>query len=117
MHQAVPLAFPSADELILDGEALMCATDGTILPFGAQGKHEQKKHAGAVPCLRVFDLLWYNGQDLTGCSQRARREKLEALLQVPLSPPPLDALKNHFPQSLPHPKSMKKVILHKTQIV
>ena len=45
---ALRLAFPNHSGLIIDGEVVMRAPDGTVLAFGAQGKHEQKKHAGAT---------------------------------------------------------------------
>ena len=77
---AITAAFPSASSLILDGEVVMKAKDGTVLAFGAQGVHEQKKHMGAFPCLVIFDLLWLDGRDLTQSPLQARRAALAAAL-------------------------------------
>ena len=74
---ALGRAFPRAAELIVDGEVVMVSAGGEILPFGAQGKHKQKEHAGASCCLFVFDLLWWNGADLTQLPQAERRARLE----------------------------------------
>lgn len=66
--------------MILDAEVLMKAADGSVLAFGAQGVHEQKKHAGSHPCLQVFDCLWLDGQDQTQLPLRRRRAALEAAI-------------------------------------
>ena len=58
----------------------MKAHDGSVLAFGKQGVHEQKKNAGAHPALLVFDLLAFNGSDLMPLPLRQRRERLVAHL-------------------------------------
>ena len=80
LADALRLAFPNASELIVDSEVVMRAPDGTVLPFGAQGVHEQKKHAGATCCLLAFDLLHLDGSDLTQLPLRKRRAALEGAL-------------------------------------
>ena len=70
---ALRLAFPDASELIVDSEVVMRAPDGAVLPFGAQGVHEQKKHKDATCCLVVFDLLALDGGALTSEPLQRRR--------------------------------------------
>ena len=78
---ALRRAFPGRDrEIILDSEVVMRARDGTVLAFGAQGIHEQKKHDGATCCLLVFDLLMLDGKSLAHLSQRKRRAALEGAM-------------------------------------
>merc|ERR1719502_2138594 len=78
---ALRLAFPSHAQVLVDGEVVMRAPDGTVLAFGAQGVHEQKKHSGATCCLLAFDLLVLDGTDITGRPLAARRQLLaESLL-------------------------------------
>ena len=45
LAEAVPRAFPGASSLIIDAEVVMKDAGGSILAFGAQGKHEQQKYA------------------------------------------------------------------------
>ena len=82
---ALETAFPGdGREYVLDGETVMRDADGTVLPFGAQGKHEQEKYPNATCCLLVFDLLLLDGKDLSQRTQKERRSTLEAeLVQVP----------------------------------
>ena len=48
LAEAVPRAFPGASSLIIDAEVVMKDAGGSILAFGAQGKHEQQKYAAAI---------------------------------------------------------------------
>lgn len=69
---------------VLDGEII--ATDATGRP--SFGRLQQRMHVGApspgllaeVPVAYVvFDLLWHDGEDLTGRPYHERRDRLEAL--------------------------------------
>ncbi|EOD26480.1 viral DNA ligase [Emiliania huxleyi CCMP1516] len=91
LRKAFPPLSPGgpAREVVLDGEVVMMAADGTVLAFGAQGVHEQKKHKDATCCLVVFDLLALDGGALTSEPLQRRRQILEAALvpqELALSP-------------------------------
>ena len=74
---ALQSAFPKARDVIVDGEVVVKAADGTILPFGVQGAKKIKEHVGSTCCLIIFDVLVLNGDDLTKKSLRRRRQILE----------------------------------------
>ena len=65
----IPKAFPSGASLILDAEVLMLdLKTNQPLPFGTLGIHKGGGFKDAVPCLFVFDVLFYNGQvDFLSC--------------------------------------------------
>lgn len=66
LKEFVPKAFPDADDLILDSEILLVDTEkGDILPFGTLGVHKKAQFKSAEVCLFVFDIIYYNGEDLT----------------------------------------------------
>nr|BDT62134.1 MAG: DNA ligase 3-like protein [Litopenaeus vannamei majanivirus Nimav-1_LVa] len=74
----IPMAFPESDEYILDAELVMMDNEtGMPLPFGTLGRKEMEKHENANPCLFVFDLLLYNGEDLMKMKMCERRRMLE----------------------------------------
>ena len=59
----IPKAFPGGSDMILDAEVLMVDNStGKPLPFGSLGIHKGTGFKDAVPCLFVFDVLFYNGQ-------------------------------------------------------
>ena len=80
----IPKAFPSGTSLILDAEVLMLDVNtNQPLPFGTLGRHKSAGFKDAVPCLFVFDILFYNGQSWMNKPLRERRELLESqLVQV-----------------------------------
>ena len=78
----LPSAFPRATSMILDGEVLLLAADGTMLAFGSLGTEERKKHVGARPALFVFDVLYFNDESLLDRPWHERR----ALLAREFSP-------------------------------
>eukprot|EP00050_Salpingoeca_kvevrii_P020889 m.103651 g.103651 ORF g.103651 m.103651 type:complete len:1100 (+) comp9072_c0_seq1:161-3460(+) len=74
----VPKACPSGDSLILDSEVLMVDTKtGKPLPFGTLGIHKKAAFKDAVPCLFVFDILQFNGENLMHKSMKERRDLLK----------------------------------------
>ena len=59
------MACPKGDALILDSEVLMVDTKtGKPLPFGTLGIHKKAKFSTATPCLFIFDILQFNGENL-----------------------------------------------------
>jgi bifunctional non-homologous end joining protein LigD len=62
---------------VLDGEIVALNDKGTA-DFGALQNWRNAKNAHLV--YYVFDILWYNGKDLTGLPLTARREILDAIL-------------------------------------
>lgn len=62
---------------VLDGEIVALNDQGTA-DFGALQNWRNKKHAHLA--YYVFDILWYNGRDLTGLPLAERREILDAVL-------------------------------------
>ena len=77
----IPKAFPSGASLILDAEVLMVdVRTNQPLPFGTLGVHKGAGFKDAVPCLFVFDILFYNGESWMGKPLRERRELLESQL-------------------------------------
>lgn len=63
--------------VVLDGEIVALHEDGTA-DFGALQNWRNKKDAHLA--YYVFDILWYNGRDLTGLPLTTRREILDAVL-------------------------------------
>jgi len=63
--------------VVLDGEIVALNDQGTA-DFGALQNWRNKKNAHLA--YYVFDILWYNGRDLTGLPLKARREILDAVL-------------------------------------
>jgi bifunctional non-homologous end joining protein LigD len=63
--------------VVLDGEIVALNVQGTA-DFGALQNWRNKKNA--LLAFYVFDILWYNGRDLTGLPLRSRREILDAVL-------------------------------------
>jgi len=77
----IPKAFPSGASLILDAEVLMLdLKTNQPLPFGTLGIHKGGGFKDAVPCLFVFDVLFYNGQSWMEKPLRERRHLLESEL-------------------------------------
>jgi bifunctional non-homologous end joining protein LigD len=62
---------------VLDGEIVALNNQGTA-DFGALQNWRNKKNAHLI--YYVFDMLWYNGRDLTGLPLSVRREILDAVL-------------------------------------
>lgn len=76
-----------AESVILDGEAVgFNPKTGQILPF-QETVQRKRKHGVAEKALEIplrlynFDLLYLNGEDLTGLSLARRREKLLTILK------------------------------------
>ena len=63
--------------VVLDGEIVALNDQGTA-DFGALQNWRNKKHAHLI--YYVFDILWYNGKDLTSLPLSSRREILDAVL-------------------------------------
>ncbi|MFD0764475.1 DNA ligase D [Mucilaginibacter lutimaris] len=63
--------------VVLDGEIVALNEQGTA-DFGALQNWRNKK--SALLAYYVFDILWYNGRDLTGIPLNERREILDAVL-------------------------------------
>ena len=78
-EEHIPKAFPSDANLILDAEATMVDNNtGRPLPFGIN-----KSGAGfkdAVPCLFVFDVLFYDGESWMEKPLVGRRHLLKSQL-------------------------------------
>lgn len=77
-----------ADNLILDGEMLVWdPISERNLPFGTlktAALDQSKKQGAPRPCLKVFDLLYLNGQSLLGRSTAFRKKNMRACLtEVP----------------------------------
>lgn len=88
LKEFLPKAFPSSDDMILDSEILVVNTiTGAILPFGTLGIHKKNNFKDAEVCLFVFDVLYFNGRDLTKDPLKERRKLLEDNITV---------LKNHI---------------------
>jgi DNA ligase-3 len=84
LEEYVPLAFPNADSVILDAEILLVDySTKTPLPFGTLGKHKKAGFKTACVCLFVFDMMHYNGEDLSGLSLQRRRKLMEEHIKVP----------------------------------
>ena len=80
-YEYLPMAFPESDEYILDSELVMvCSVTGEFKPFGSLGKKKMGMYKDANSCLFVFDLLFYNGEDLMNRTMRERREMLEKII-------------------------------------
>ena len=77
---ALRRAFPSHNEIIVDGEAVLRDKAGLVLPFGEQGVHKQKAHSDVTCCLIVFDLIALDGKDLMSLPLKKRRKILEDTL-------------------------------------
>jgi DNA ligase-3 len=78
LEEHVPLAFPDADSMILDAEILLVDyKTKTPLPFGTLGKHKKAGFQTACVCLFVFDMMHYNGEDLSALPLQRRRELME----------------------------------------
>jgi DNA ligase-3 len=78
LEKYVPLAFPSADSLILDAEILLVDYKTKLpLPFGTLGKHKKAGFSTACVCLFVFDMMHYNGKDLSKKPLKDRRKMME----------------------------------------
>ena len=74
----IPKAFPGGSDMILDAEVLMVDNNtGKPLPFGSLGIHKGTGFKDAVPCLFVFDIMHYNGENLMNKPIRERRRVLE----------------------------------------
>ena len=77
----IPKAFPSGASLILDAEVLMVDINTSKpLPFGTLGIHKGGGFKDAVPCLFVFDILFYNGESWMEKPLKERRHLLESQL-------------------------------------
>ena len=77
----IPKAFPSGANLILDAEVLMVdIKTSKPLPFGTLGIHKGGGFKDAVPCLFVFDILFYNGESWMEKPLKERRHLLESQL-------------------------------------
>jgi len=63
--------------MVLDGEIVALNDKGTA-DFGALQNWRNKKSAHLA--YYIFDILWYNGRDLTGLPLKSRREILDAVL-------------------------------------
>ena len=75
----IPTAFPGGSDMILDAEVLMVDNNtGKPLPFGTLGKHKGSGFKDATPCLFVFDIMFYNGENLMNQPMKKRRELLES---------------------------------------
>ena len=78
----IPSAFPTGADLILDAEVLMVDVNtGNPLPFGTLGIHKGGGFKDAVPCLFVFDCLFYNGENWMEKPIKERRQLLESLIK------------------------------------
>ena len=81
MKDYLPQACPHGDSMILDSEVLMVdLKTGNPLPFGTLGIHkvclmllimldlysvlQKSAFKDAVPCLFIFDIIYFNGQSL-----------------------------------------------------
>lgn len=74
----IPTAFPGGSDMILDAEVLMVDNKtGKPLPFGSLGIHKGTGFKDAVPCLFVFDIMYYNGENLMNKPIKERRKLLE----------------------------------------
>ena len=73
----IPKAFPAGTDMILDAEVLMLSSKGQPLPFGSLGKHKGSGFKDANPCLFVFDIMHYNGENLMSKPIKERRKLLE----------------------------------------
>ena len=63
--------------MILDAEVLMVSRDGIPLPFGSLGIHKGSGFKDANPCLFVFDIMHFNGENLMDKPIKERRKLLE----------------------------------------
>ena len=78
----IPKAFPSGANLILDAEVLMLdVKTNKPLPFGTLGIHKGGGFKDAVPCLFVFDILFYNGESWMERPMKERRQLLESQMK------------------------------------
>lgn len=78
----IPKAFPSGASLILDAEVLMLdVKTNKPLPFGTLGIHKGGGFKDAVPCLFVFDILFYNGESWMERPMKERRQLLESQMK------------------------------------
>eukprot|EP00042_Codosiga_hollandica_P055936 m.794021 g.794021 ORF g.794021 m.794021 type:complete len:1092 (-) comp59236_c0_seq3:2035-5310(-) len=67
-------ACPHGDSMILDAEVLLIDTKThKPLPFTSLGIHKRKAFSDAQPCLFIFDILQFNGQDLMSKPMSERR--------------------------------------------
>ncbi|BHF72937.1 DNA ligase 3 [Sparganum proliferum] len=83
LKEFLPVAFPSANDLIIDSEVLLLDTQTKKpLPFGTLGVHKRTAFKDATVCLFVFDCLYFNGRSLLNEPIRKRREILEANMTV-----------------------------------
>jgi DNA ligase-3 len=74
----VPRACPHAKSVVLDAEILLVDfSTKTPLPFGTLGKHKKSGFKTACVCLFVFDMLQFNGKDLTKLPLHERRKLME----------------------------------------
>lgn len=78
-QEFIPKAFNDGEDLILDCEVLMVDTKtGKPLPFGTLGVHKKNKFRDAVPCLFVFDCLYFNGESLLNTPLKKRKNVLDS---------------------------------------
>ncbi|KAL1747949.1 DNA ligase IV-like protein [Schizophyllum fasciatum] len=75
-----------ADNLILDGEMLVWdPVSGRNLPFGTlktAALDQSKKQGAPRPCLKVFDLLYLNGQSLLNKSTAFRKKNMKLCVNM-----------------------------------
>lgn len=78
----VRAAFPRATSMILDSEVLVIDNvTGKFGEFGSLGTHKRKGNVNWQPCLVVFDVLLYNGEEVVDKPFKERRKLLEKMIQ------------------------------------
>lgn len=71
-------ACPHGNSIILDSEVLMVDNKtGNPLPFGTLGVHKRSAFKDATCCLFIFDILYFNGENLMNKPIKERRAILE----------------------------------------
>ncbi|QAV38671.1 m133R [Myxoma virus] len=82
LDDALSIAFPSANNFILDAElVLVDERTGECLPFGSLGVHKKASFESSTPCLFVFDCLYYNDKSLLRVPFVQRRAFIEAMIK------------------------------------
>jgi DNA ligase-3 len=74
----LPKACPHGDTMILDSEVLMVDLNtGKPLPFGTLGVHKRNEFQDAACCLFIFDIIYFNGENLMNKPMQERRKLME----------------------------------------
>ncbi|QRY18890.1 ORF-20 [Teiidae poxvirus 1] len=85
LEDLISSAFPSADDIILDGEIILVdQKTNNPLPFGSLGVNKKQTYTDVCICVFVFDCLYFNDDLLIKKPLHERRKILkENIFEIP----------------------------------